>query len=722
MNYISTLVLFFCIFTFNINAQINYYCEPSDLVYETPTNYRSGSLAGIYLTYQEMLDDLDRMKSLYPDLITSKSPIGDFRTEGTPNDSVSPSIGNNPIYWVKISKNPDINEDEPQVLYDSQVHGDEWGSMHQNIFFMWYLLENYGKDEKITAIINNVELYFIPTLNVDGFLFSEFTYNKYGTVTGGRKNRHDAFGDYEGVDINRNFNRFVDGDPNQSTWGLGDIGGILSNPNSYSYAGTEAFSEIESQAYKWFVEQHNFSFNITSHNSHGDDFTTSANIPYHDNQSINQDKDYYTNSLYQLSNLTRVGRTVGSNRGGLIPDFNYGTENNHEPIISILTETSSAPGLIVDSRQRLDSINKEMITNNLAISQLSLPFTIAKDKQNPFVGNSLNTQVAASIQRLGRGDGDYTVYVEPVSENVQQNLSKVTVEDLDILEERDVILDISLSNDVNYGDEISYNIVIDNGLYKTWKKINKIFGKPITTSIYSEGDFNEVFDIVGDTIWSVSGDEFTTPPNAIIGKTENDSISYLISKTPLNLQGAAKAVLRYQTKYNLFNFLSFIQFQVSEDQENWITLCGNLTKYNYHEENTNIPGYYNTLIDWSQEEIDLNEFLDKTVYYRFAFDPNPYNTEVNFLIDEISLEILTNDAGNDTDYLIFPNPTSSILNIETDQKNYNIFIFDILGQLLLEQNNMSFAQTLDVESYSSGIYFLRMEKGNDSRTFKIIKN
>jgi hypothetical protein len=65
----------------NAPAQNNPTCPGSSFIdYETPVNFQLGSMGG-YLTYQEMLDNLDLMQSLYPDLISEKENIGSFFNE-----------------------------------------------------------------------------------------------------------------------------------------------------------------------------------------------------------------------------------------------------------------------------------------------------------------------------------------------------------------------------------------------------------------------------------------------------------------------------------------------------------------------------------------------------------------------------------------------------------------------------------------------------------------
>ncbi len=147
-----------------------------------------GSMGGFY-TLAEAIAQLDSMKFQYPNLITTKVSIGN-------------TIENRPIYMVKISDNPDVDETEPEILYTSLHHAREPQSMMQMIYFMYYLLENYNTNSSVQYIVNNRELYFIPVFNPDGY-----EYNRTTNPTGGgmwRKNRRNNSGSY-GVDLNRNY-------------------------------------------------------------------------------------------------------------------------------------------------------------------------------------------------------------------------------------------------------------------------------------------------------------------------------------------------------------------------------------------------------------------------------------------------------------------------------------------------------------------------------------
>ena len=187
-----------------------------------------GSMGGFY-TLAEAIAQLDSMKSHFPNLITTKVSIGN-------------TVESRPIYMVKISDNPNVDEAEPEILYTALHHAREPQSMMQMIYFMYYLLENYNTDPSVQYIVNNRELYFIPVVNPDGY-----EYNRATNPSGGgmwRKNRKNNGGSY-GVDLNRNYGPY-------SYWNAPN-GGSSTDPSSDTYRGTAPFSEPETNSLKNFL-------------------------------------------------------------------------------------------------------------------------------------------------------------------------------------------------------------------------------------------------------------------------------------------------------------------------------------------------------------------------------------------------------------------------------------------------------------------------------------
>ncbi|MEL6987435.1 MAG: M14 family metallopeptidase, partial [Bacteroidota bacterium] len=226
---------------FTENHARNSSCDGGVIEYETPRNYQEGSMGG-FLTYDELLQTLDQMSTLYPNLITSKKAIGNYTTQN-----------GNEIYYIKVSDNPNDDEiEENQIIYTALHHAREPGSLSQMIFYIWYLLENYKDDLEIQYIVDNTELYFMPCVNPDGY-----EYNESIAPNGGgrwRKNRRDN-GNSTGVDLNRNYG---------FNWGWDD-GGSSPDGNSEVYRGTEAFSEPETQAVKDLCEANNFKIALNYH-------------------------------------------------------------------------------------------------------------------------------------------------------------------------------------------------------------------------------------------------------------------------------------------------------------------------------------------------------------------------------------------------------------------------------------------------------------------------
>jgi len=57
---------------------------------------------------------------------------------------------------------------KPAMLYVGPHHGNEIIGKEIALYYMWYLLSNYGANETVTRILNEKTIYVIPCVNVDG--------------------------------------------------------------------------------------------------------------------------------------------------------------------------------------------------------------------------------------------------------------------------------------------------------------------------------------------------------------------------------------------------------------------------------------------------------------------------------------------------------------------------------------------------------------------------
>ncbi len=195
---------------------------------------------GGYKTLAEIDAALDTIISNNRDIVSRKEVIGQ-------------TIEGRLMYAVKISDNPSLDEDEPEVLYTSAIHAREVITPEVLLNVMHYLCDNYGTDPDVTDLVNNRELYFILNVNPDGYYHNQVISPGGGGLW--RKNRRNNGDGTYGVDLNRNYGYY---------WGFDDNG---SSPDGYdeTYRGTGPFSEPETQNIRDFIAAHNFIITLYFH-------------------------------------------------------------------------------------------------------------------------------------------------------------------------------------------------------------------------------------------------------------------------------------------------------------------------------------------------------------------------------------------------------------------------------------------------------------------------
>lgn len=146
-----------------------------------------------YPTYTAYVDMMNNYASTYP-LLCQVQNIGN-------------STNGRQLLVAKISDNPTIQEDEPEVFLTSTMHGDEVTGFVLMLHLIDYLLSNYGTDPMVTNLVDSLEIWINPNSNPDG------TYRTGNTITNPTR------GNANGVDLNRNFPDPAYGDhPDGNSW------------------------------------------------------------------------------------------------------------------------------------------------------------------------------------------------------------------------------------------------------------------------------------------------------------------------------------------------------------------------------------------------------------------------------------------------------------------------------------------------------------------------
>lgn len=72
--------------------------------------------------------------------------------------------------WVFVINNPKTGEEleKPAMWVDGNIHGNELQASETCLYTIWYLLENYGKIDKVTQLVDRAVFYVLPSVNPDG--------------------------------------------------------------------------------------------------------------------------------------------------------------------------------------------------------------------------------------------------------------------------------------------------------------------------------------------------------------------------------------------------------------------------------------------------------------------------------------------------------------------------------------------------------------------------
>ncbi len=155
--------------------------------------------------------------------------------------------GRDSILAARISNKSLAPGNCPTLIFHAALHSNECNGTNAIIEMMKHLLEGYGGNDYYTPMINNLNLWFIPIVNVDGH---HTIYNGFSGWTDWRKTLRDndgnnAFSGFaDGVDLNRNWDHRWHQYPQL-------------DPSHSMYKGPSPFSEVETVHLRNFILREN---------------------------------------------------------------------------------------------------------------------------------------------------------------------------------------------------------------------------------------------------------------------------------------------------------------------------------------------------------------------------------------------------------------------------------------------------------------------------------
>jgi hypothetical protein len=653
-----------------------------------PTNFGLGSMGGFY-TYQEYLDILDDMYAQFPNLITQRSAVSDTLShEGRE------------LFYVKMSNDPTADQGKPRVLYSSLHHAREPGSLAQTIFFMWYMLENYGTNPEVTYLMDNLEIFCIPMVNPDGYV-----HNVVNDPNGGgmhRKNKNPNVGtNNPGVDLNRNY-----------SYQWGTTGVDLGDENSDVYPGSGPFSEPETQNMKKIAENWGVSFAFNAH-THGGLLLYPIGAT---NQEFAVDNDYfdaYSNHMAKFNNYDAIKSSGLYPASGDSDDYMY----KDEGIFAVTPEVGFNGFWPPVNQINPDCI--DMLFPNLVMAHLPLVYGATEDTDLASTIVDMTGNFNHQIQRLGQQNGTLTVSIDPLTGI--QSVGNAINYNLVIEEIQTGSISYNLDPAIQYGDEIKYVLITDNGDWQKRDTIVKTFGD---ATLQFSDDAANADNWTGD--WSLTSEDFFSPDFSFTDSpnneySNNEYSTYTFNDT-INLTDATAALTRFRAKWAIESGYDYVQLQVSTDYGNtWTAQCGKYTRpgvSNWGDpQPAGEPLYDGTENSWVLEEISLTDYLGEEIMFRFILVSDQGVTDDGFYFDDF--EILYDeptdaslDENNLSNFKLIPNPSNDKVQIALNQytSNGSVSIIDATGKIIdrVEISQQTNTIPLNVSNYDQGVYFVRV--------------
>ena len=578
-----------------------------------------GSMGGYY-THDEIIDHLVELSEEYPQIVSNLEYLGD-------------SYEGRGIYAIKLSDNPNIDEDEPEVLYTGLHHAREPMSYMNLFYYMYWLVENYNIDDEATSLLNNREMWFIPMVNPDGLVYNqEISPNGGGMQRKNHRNtcsNNDDQYDWDGIDLNRNY---------AYQWGFDDEGSSP-DPCSQTYRGTNPFSEPETQIIRNFIENHNFLITLNYH-SYGNllihplGYIPGLLPPEPDLSIFREFGDEMTmyNNYLMGTGIETVGYTVN----GEACDWMYAEKGiyAYTPEIGMWSD-----GFWPSSDRILPLAEENLHPNKFVSWAVGSKYKIYMNFEEDYYiqGQTYSFSYRIKNQGLGDANGSVSINIEsPIFDNEQ-----ITLDNLDSWQIYEGSKSFSIPNSLLGGSMVPLTISVHDDVEYLFSEVVQILiGEPEV--IFSDNAENGMNNWETDD-WGLSQNQFSgnysfsdSPQGEYIG---NWSSSSMTLQYPLNFSEVSDAYLQIAAKWAIEQGWDWAQVLASVDAQNWIPLQGNYMSSG-NGQGVQIFGEfgYDGESDWIIDNISLSQFSGvEELYIQFKISSDGYVVDDGIYIDDVKV-------------------------------------------------------------------------------------
>ena len=660
-----------------------------------------GSMGG-FLTFNEVVSKLDSMRLEYPQFISQKFSIGS-------------TFENRQMWVVRITKNPDAPTGRPEVFYNALIHAREPESMETQVYYFYWLFENYGIDPLATYILDNREIYWMPVFNADGYVYNQTTNPNGGGMW--RCNRKGS-GSCGWVDLNRNFGL-------HQYWNSTNGGSSTDScvGGSSTYRGRSPFSEIETQNYMNFVNSRNFNSIFNSH--------TSGNYllkpwdwidptPTPDDAKFNQ----YLSDMSATNGYSTgtTSQTLGYFVRGGANDWCY-NDSAHagHNIIGITPETGNTG--FWPAVNEIIPFAQNMLFSNQYMSLIAGPFinpSLKKFNQTTYnPGETGNFKLVIKNKGL-QNASQVKVNLTPISNGLTIPVQQYIFSNLATFESDSSVFDFTIAGNVinNTALAAGLKITMDTSVIYSEKIYVLVGSGNIVLNDSAENTFSNWSTNQG---WGLVTSQFNSPTHSFTdspgGNYANNADNSMTTVNGINLSSSSAVFINFFHKHLLEENYDYGMVEVTKDNSNiW----------------QRIKSYTGDNNLWTSQSLDLSKYVDgaSNVKVRFRLTSDAGLTEDGWYVDDIKMIVynvglvgITSNEEIPGTYTLeqnYPNPFNPATLIRYNlpvNSNVSLKVFDILGNEVASLVNGSQIQgNYSVEfngaDIASGIYFYKLTAGD----------
>ena len=592
--------------------------------------------------------------------------------------------------------------------------------MASMMYYMYFLLENYGTDPEVTYLLNNREIFFVPVVNPDGYVFNQTTNPNGGG--GWRKNRKNNGGSF-GVDLNRNYGIY-------QYWNASN-GGSSTSPSSDTYRGTSPFSELETQAAMNFVNSRNISAILGAH-TYGNylikPWAWQDPTPTPDDYKFNE----YLADMTKYNHYTTgtPSQTVGYTVRGSADDWYY-NDSGHSKAFAMTPEVGTSSDGFWPLQSRILILAGSTLSQNIYFSMACGPYTApvksSLDKEQYTAGESGNLRVNFKNKGLMNAQN---VKIELTSLNPLLNIGTGTFSYPAISS----FAEDSLNFSFNITAAAPLNSAIKATLTIKQDNVNTVYIQDIYIPVgggsvlFLDSAENGISRWTASGGWGLTTTQYYSPNNSFAdsptGNYSNTTTRSLTLTTALNVSASPVLKLSFWYKHTI-DTLDNAYVDISSDNgATWKS-----AKY-----------YNKTMSSWNREVLDISSLANSTanLKIRFSMVSNGSVVADGIYIDNIKLTGYNNTptsiAGTTEipeSYSLsqnYPNPfnPSTVISYNLAEGNFiSLKVYNELGKevatLVSErQNPGSYSINFNGSNLSSGLYYYKLQSGDFSDTKKML--